>query len=63
MIIQSIVSIIIAHELLRGYNCKHISPRCAIQMDLQKAYDTVEWGALKIIMREMSFPLGTLNGF
>jgi hypothetical protein len=35
-------NIIIAHELLRGYNRKHISPRCAIQMDLQKAYDTVE---------------------
>jgi hypothetical protein len=49
-------NIIIAHELLRGYNRKHISPRCAIQMDLQKAYDTVEWTALETIMREMNFP-------
>jgi hypothetical protein len=49
-------NIIVAHELLRGYNRKHISPRCAIQMDLQKAYDTVEWTALETIMREMNFP-------
>ncbi|XP_058776403.1 uncharacterized protein LOC131650721 [Vicia villosa] len=49
-------NIILAHELLRGYSRKHISPRCAIQMDIQKAYDTVEWHALESIMREMSFP-------
>lgn len=49
-------NILIAHELIRGYERKHISPRCAIQMDLQKAYDTVEWRALEEIMREMGFP-------
>jgi hypothetical protein len=54
-------NIIIAHELLRGYNRKHISPRCAIQMDLQKAYDTVEWTALEMIMREMNFPKKFIN--
>lgn len=36
-------NIIIAHELLRGYNRNHISLRCIVQMDLQKAYNTVEW--------------------
>lgn len=36
-------NILIANELLRGYGRKHLSSRCAIQMDLQKAYDTVEW--------------------
>lgn len=45
-----------AHELIRGYNQKHISPRCAIQMDIQKAYDLVEWDALENIIQEMNFP-------
>lgn len=49
-------NIFITYELLRGWR-QHISPRCAIQMDLQKAYDTVEWGDLKLIMQEMSFPV------
>lgn len=27
-----------------------------LQMDLQKAYDTVEWSALESILKELSFP-------
>ncbi|XP_058776813.1 uncharacterized protein LOC131651162 [Vicia villosa] len=50
-------NILMAYELLRGYNRKHISPRCAIQMDIQKAYDTVEWNALETIMKELNFPV------
>ncbi|XP_058725738.1 uncharacterized protein LOC131597033 [Vicia villosa] len=42
------VNILMAHELLRGYNRKYISPRCPIQMDTHKAYETVEWPALEI---------------
>lgn len=49
-------NIFLAHELIRGYNMNHISPRCAIQMNLQKAYDTIKWKALEDIMREMNFP-------
>lgn len=50
-------NIIIAHELLRENNKKHIPPRCAIQIDIHKAfYDTVEWIALESIMIEMNFP-------
>lgn len=46
---------IITHELLRDYNRKHISPRRAIQMDLQIAYDIVKLMALENIMKEMNF--------
>lgn len=35
-------NIFMEHELLMGYNRKHISPMCAIQMYIQKAYETVE---------------------
>lgn len=49
-------SILLAHVILRGYGRKHLSPRCAIQMDLQKEHDTVEWDALEMIMQELNFP-------
>lgn len=49
-------NIIFVQELVKGYNRKGISPRCMIQMDIQKAYDTVDWGALERIMLEMGFP-------
>ncbi|XP_058741550.1 uncharacterized protein LOC131613927 [Vicia villosa] len=45
-------NIILAFELLRGYNRKHLSPRCTIQIDLQKAYDTVEWDSLALVLLE-----------
>lgn len=32
-------------------------------MDVQKAYDTVEWKALEDTMRELGFPLPSLNGY
>lgn len=43
-------NILMAHELLRGYGRKHISPRCSIQIDILKAYDTVEWSLLEAIL-------------
>lgn len=49
-------NIMLLQELMRGYSRKNISPRCAIQMDIHKAYNTVELSALENIMREMNFP-------
>nr|XP_009782986.1 PREDICTED: uncharacterized protein LOC104231653 [Nicotiana sylvestris]XP_016484533.1 PREDICTED: uncharacterized protein LOC107805067 [Nicotiana tabacum] len=40
-------NIILAHELVKGYTRKHITPRCMIKIDLQKAYDSVEWSYLE----------------
>lgn len=42
--------ILLAYELLRGYSRKGGTPRCMLRMDLQKAYDTVEWSALEGIL-------------
>ncbi|XP_058734321.1 uncharacterized protein LOC131606051 [Vicia villosa] len=39
-------NILMAQELLRRYSRKQVSPKCAIQMDIQKAYDTLEWYAI-----------------
>lgn len=32
-------NIILAHELVKAYTRKSISPRCMIKVDIQKAYD------------------------
>ncbi|GKC87562.1 hypothetical protein Tco_1148211 [Tanacetum coccineum] len=43
-------NILIAQELLRGYNRKNGPKRCAMQIDIQKAYDTVSWSFLEEIL-------------
>lgn len=51
----------LAHELIQGYKRKSISPRCIIKIDLQKAYDSLEWGYLKQVMIEIGFPDQVIN--
>ncbi|GKA29715.1 hypothetical protein Tco_0715960, partial [Tanacetum coccineum] len=40
-------NIIITQELLKGYKRKQGAKRCAMKIDIQKAYDTVSWEFLK----------------
>ncbi|WMV34807.1 hypothetical protein MTR67_028192 [Solanum verrucosum] len=40
-------NIILATELVKAYSRQHISPRCMLKIDLQKAYDSVEWSYLE----------------
>ncbi|WMV24161.1 hypothetical protein MTR67_017546 [Solanum verrucosum] len=40
-------NIILATELVKAYSRQHISPRCMLKIDLQKAYDSVEWSFLE----------------
>ncbi|MCI14621.1 ribonuclease H protein, partial [Trifolium medium] len=48
--------ILLAYELIRGYSRKGGTPKCMLQLDLQKAYDTVDWHALQHILREVGLP-------
>ncbi|CAK8543759.1 unnamed protein product [Lathyrus sativus] len=48
--------IMLATELLKGYTRKEGTTRIMMQLDLQKAYDMVNWKALECIMKEMGFP-------
>ncbi|KAH0701659.1 hypothetical protein KY285_015937 [Solanum tuberosum] len=49
-------NIILAQELVQAYIRKHISARCMIKIDLQKAYDSVEWIYLEQVLEELCFP-------
>ncbi|XP_056687533.1 uncharacterized protein [Spinacia oleracea] len=50
-------NITVATELIRGYNRAHMSPRCMVKVDLRKAYDSVEWPFLFMVLQELGFPL------
>ncbi|XP_059639378.1 uncharacterized protein LOC132281720 [Cornus florida] len=50
-------SVLLAQELLQGYH-KHFSPlRCAIKVDLMKAFDSVGWEFLLDALDLFGFPL------
>lgn len=50
-------NIIFAHELMKGYGRKNNSPGCFLKIDLQKAFDTIQWSIIAIILQKMNFPL------
>ncbi|KAL0444979.1 UNVERIFIED_CONTAM: hypothetical protein Slati_2220600 [Sesamum latifolium] len=49
-------NILLAQELFHGYNQQHLPPRCALKVDLRKAYDTVEWDFLSAVLTLFGFP-------
>ncbi|KAL0313359.1 UNVERIFIED_CONTAM: hypothetical protein Sradi_5735200 [Sesamum radiatum] len=48
-------NILLAQELFSGYNQRHLPPRCALKVDLRKAYDTVEWDFLHAVLTLFGF--------
>ncbi|KAL6522936.1 hypothetical protein OROHE_016783 [Orobanche hederae] len=48
-------NILLAQELLHGYNKKNLPARCAFKVDLMKAYDMVEWKFVLALLEEMNF--------
>ena len=49
-------NILMAQELVRGYGRKTLSPGCAIKIDLQKAFDTLDWNFILTVLSVMQFP-------
>ncbi|KAL0427839.1 UNVERIFIED_CONTAM: LINE-1 retrotransposable element O protein [Sesamum latifolium] len=48
-------NILLAQELFTEYNQQNLPPRCALKVDLRKAYDTVEWDFLMEVLRFFGF--------
>ncbi|XP_039013307.1 uncharacterized protein LOC120142911 [Hibiscus syriacus] len=47
---------LLAQEIVKGYSRRKFSLRCAIKIDLQKAFDSISWKFLLNILRAMGFP-------
>ncbi|GJZ93434.1 RNA-directed DNA polymerase, eukaryota, reverse transcriptase zinc-binding domain protein [Tanacetum coccineum] len=54
-------NILIAQELLKGYNRRNGSKRCAMQIDIQKAYDTVNWNFMENVLIGFGFHRTMVN--
>ncbi|XP_028083502.1 uncharacterized protein LOC114284753 [Camellia sinensis] len=49
-------NIFLSQELMRGYHKSSPTPRCAMKVDIMKAYDSVRWEFIIDILKAMDFP-------
>ena len=49
-------NVLLATELVQGYNWKSISKRCMLKVDLKKAFDTVNWDFILNTLEAVGFP-------
>ncbi|KAL0286732.1 UNVERIFIED_CONTAM: hypothetical protein Sradi_7141400 [Sesamum radiatum] len=54
-------NILLAQELLAGYNQTRLPERCTLKVDIQKAYDSVEWDFLLEVLTLFNFPTHFIN--
>ncbi|KAE8726077.1 hypothetical protein F3Y22_tig00007895pilonHSYRG00141 [Hibiscus syriacus] len=47
---------LLAQELVRGYSRKKISSKCALKIDLQKAFDSLSWEFVGVILHALGLP-------
>lgn len=56
-------NILVAHEIVLGYHSKKGKVRCAMKIDIQKAYDSIEWGTSYVwLCSVLAFSRNLLRG-
>ena len=50
-----IENLLLATEIIKDYHKVSISPRCAMKIDISKAFDSVQWGFLLTTLRALGF--------
>lgn len=53
---QILENVLLASELVQGYNTNEILKRGMLKIDLQKAFDSIEWSFIIDILRATKFP-------
>nr|GEV42320.1 hypothetical protein [Tanacetum cinerariifolium] len=48
-------NILLTQEIIHNYHLNHETPRCAFKVDIQKAYDMVDWSFLRMILVGFGF--------
>ena len=51
-----IENVLLATELVKDYHKDSVSSRCAIKIDISKAFDSVQWSFLSKVLSAMNFP-------
>lgn len=49
-------NVLLASELVKGYHKENISPRCVMNIDISKAFDSVQWEFVLKSLRTWGFP-------
>lgn len=49
-------NVLVAQEIIRGYNRKGVSPRMALKVDIHKAYDMISWEYIEKALIAVGFP-------
>ncbi|XP_011100582.1 uncharacterized protein LOC105178744 [Sesamum indicum] len=56
------IFVLLHAELFSGYNQHQLPPRCALKVDIHKAYDTVDWDFLLATFQLFGFPNKLIRG-
>ncbi|GKV39884.1 hypothetical protein SLEP1_g47585 [Rubroshorea leprosula] len=54
-------NLLICQDLVRNYHRSKGPARCLMKIDLQKAYNSVDWGYVKAMLRGLNFPDRFIN--
>ncbi|GKU98349.1 hypothetical protein SLEP1_g11364 [Rubroshorea leprosula] len=54
-------NLLICQDLVRNYHRSRGPARCLMKIDLQKAYDSVDWGFVNAMLRGLNFPDRFIN--
>lgn len=55
-------NLLLATEIVKDYHKDEVSPRCALKIDIAKAFDSVHWSFLLNTLRAMTFPRSLCTG-
>ena len=53
---ELLFNVLICQDIVRGYSRSSISPRCTIELDIHKAFDSVHWSFIKDMLSHLKFP-------